>query len=108
MMSEYKCISCFETRQSEQPCFCPVCGYKMYRTPYVRADILASEIESFASRLDVTTVMREDLIFEGKDEDDHHVAFAKQVGEHDGERQGGDHQHHVHQPHDQVRLHHGL
>ena len=78
-MSEYKCISCFETRQSEQPCFCPVCGYKMYRTPYVRADILASEIESFASRLEVTTVMREDLIFEGKDEDDNRFPNYDQI-----------------------------
>jgi len=32
--------------------------------------MLISEIECFISRLEVGTVMREDLVFEGKDKDD--------------------------------------
>ena len=78
-MSEYKCINCFETRHSEQPCFCPICGYKMYRTPFVRIDLLTAEIESFVSHLKVTTVMREDLMFVGKDEDDRRFPDFDQI-----------------------------
>ena len=69
-MAEYKCISCGEVKESEGPCSCPTCGYRMFEAPYDRKDILVSEIESFISRLEVQSVMREDLIFTGKDKDD--------------------------------------
>ena len=69
-MAEYKCISCGEIKESESPCSCPMCGYKMFEMPYERKNVLASEINNFISRLEVTTVVREDLIFEGKEKDD--------------------------------------
>ena len=69
-MDEYKCISCGEIKESESPCSCPMCGYKMFEMPYERKNVLASEIDNFISRLEVTTVVREDLIFEGKEKDD--------------------------------------
>lgn len=69
-MPEYKCISCGEIKESESPCSCPMCGYKMFEMPYERKNVLASEIDNFISRLEVTTVVREDLIFEGKEKDD--------------------------------------
>lgn len=69
-MAEYKCISCGEVKESKSPCSCPMCGYKMFEMPYERKNILVSEIDNFISRLEVTTVVREDLIFEGKEKDD--------------------------------------
>ena len=69
-MAKYKCISCGEIKDSEKPCSCPTCGYRMFETPYDRRNMLISEIECFISRLEVGTVMREDLVFEGKDKDD--------------------------------------
>ncbi len=69
-MAEYKCISCGEIKESEGSCSCPACGYRMFEAPYDRKDILISEMESFISRLEVLSVMREDLLFEGKDKDD--------------------------------------
>ena len=68
-MAEYKCISCGEIKESEGPCSCPACGYRMFEAPYDRKDILISEMENFISRLEVLSVMREDLLFEGKDKD---------------------------------------
>ncbi len=70
MMAEYRCISCGGVKDSEKPCSCPVCGYRMFETPYDRKAKLISEIEGFISRLQIRTVTREDLVFQGKDEDD--------------------------------------
>ena len=69
-MSEYKCISCGYIEEREESGSCTVCGYRMFLYPYDRKDVLISEIESFISRLQVKTVMREDLVFVGKDKDD--------------------------------------
>ena len=69
-MAEFRCISCGALKESESSCSCPVCGYKMFQTPYDRKSILISEIESFIARLEVKSVLREDLVFVGKDEDD--------------------------------------
>lgn len=69
-MAEYKCISCGEVRESESNCSCPVCGYKMFETPYDRRGILISEIERFFFSLEVQTIKRENLVFEGKDKDE--------------------------------------
>ena len=65
-MGEYKCVSCGAVKESEEACSCPVCGYKMFETPYDRKDKLTSEIEGFISRLEDCSVTREDLDFEGK------------------------------------------
>ena len=69
-MPEFKCISCGATRESEKICSCPACGYRMFKTPYDRRDILISEIKNFISRLEIKTVTRNDIIFQGKAEDD--------------------------------------
>ena len=67
-MATYKCISCGETKESESRCSCPMCGYRMFEMPYDRKRVMLSEIESFISRLQVKTVLRTDLVFEGKEE----------------------------------------
>ena len=46
-----------------------MCGYRMFEMPYDRKAVMLSEIESFISRLQVRTVLRTDLIFEGKEKD---------------------------------------
>jgi len=69
-MAEFRCISCGALKESDSSCSCPVCGYKMFQTPYDRKSILISEIERFIARLEVKSVLREDLVFEGKDKDD--------------------------------------
>lgn len=69
-MSEFKCISCGTVKESKKSCNCPNCGYRMFQSPYDRKSILITEIKHFISRLEVTTVTRDDLIFVGKDKDD--------------------------------------
>ena len=69
-MAEYKCINCGKIRESESSCSCPVCGYKMFESPYERKSVLISEIERFFSCLEVQAIKREDLIFDGKDKDE--------------------------------------
>lgn len=69
-MPEYKCISCGEIKESEKACSCPACGYPMFKTPYNRKNMLLSEIERFLVLLESKTVLREDLVFEGKSEDE--------------------------------------
>lgn len=69
-MMEYKCISCGETKESNQSCSCPVCGYKMFPMPFDRKSILLSEINGFLARLEVTDVTREELVFKGKEKDE--------------------------------------
>lgn len=66
----YKCISCGGIKESEEPCSCPTCGYMMFEEPYERKTKLISEIERFISRLEVKSVMQEDLVFENKNEDE--------------------------------------
>ena len=58
-------------QESDSRCSCPMCGYRMFEAPYDRAEVLRSEITTFISKLQVTAVMREDLVFEGKTKDDH-------------------------------------
>ena len=71
MMATYKCISCGEIKESDSRCSCPMCGYQMFEAPYDRAEVLHSQITTFLSRLQVTAVMRSDLVFAGKEKDDH-------------------------------------
>ena len=55
-MKDYKCISCGTIKESEKPCSCPVCGYKMYETPYERAEILRKEIKDFIAHLKLSEI----------------------------------------------------
>lgn len=68
-MMEYKCISCGATKESDQSCSCPVCGYKMFPMPFDRKNILLSEINGFLAHLEVTDVTRKELVFKGKEKD---------------------------------------
>ena len=70
-MATYKCISCGEIKESDCCYSCPMCGYRMFEEPYDRAEVLRSEITTFISKLQVNAVMREDLVFDGKEKDDH-------------------------------------
>ena len=57
-------------KESEKECSCPNCGYRMFKTPYNRKEIIISEIDRFVSCLETTTVTRDDLIFTDKEKDD--------------------------------------
>ncbi len=70
MMAEFKCISCGAVKENDSVCSCPKCGYRMFEMPYDRKEKLVSEIEGFISRLEVSSVIRENLVFEGKEKDD--------------------------------------
>lgn len=50
-MAEYQCISCGKRRESDKPCTCPDCGYRMFPAPYDRGQVLAGEIERFLHAL---------------------------------------------------------
>ena len=78
-MAEYKCINCAEIKEAGSPCTCPVCGYRMFEMPYDRNSILYSEIKNFISRLEITSVQRDDLIFVGKDEDERRFPEYNQI-----------------------------
>ena len=69
-MAEFKCISCGAVKESDSICSCPECGYRMFEVPYNRKEKLISEIEGFISHLEVSSVIRENLVFEGKEKDD--------------------------------------
>ncbi len=49
-MKEYKCTTCGAIKESEEPCGCPVCGYKMFETPYDRSEVLRKETRDFVSK----------------------------------------------------------
>lgn len=70
MMAEFKCISCGAVKENDSVCSCPKCGYRMFETPYDRKEKLISEIEGFISQLEVSFVIRENLVFQGKEKDD--------------------------------------
>ena len=65
-MSEYKCISCGNTRDSDKPCTCPDCGYRMFSSPYDRRQVLIQEINGFVHKLITVTIQDEDLAFSRK------------------------------------------
>lgn len=50
-MSEYKCIACGETKESNMQRMCPVCGYMMFELPYERKSVLKSEIIGFIDKI---------------------------------------------------------
>lgn len=69
-MPNYQCIGCGAQKEGNNAGSCPVCGYRMFETPYDRADVLRTEIKRFLSELGVTTITREELEFPGKAEDE--------------------------------------
>lgn len=69
-MAEFKCINCGEIKESGSPRSCPVCGYRMFKAPYNRRDVLVSEITGFISGLEVKRVTKSNLVFCGKAKDD--------------------------------------
>ena len=50
-MAEFRCIRCGAIKEAEQPCSCPVCGYRMFKAPYDRREQLKNEIRSFVVQL---------------------------------------------------------
>lgn len=50
-MSNYKCISCGNIVESNEPCICPNCGYRMFEMPYDRKVVLRKEIAGFLGKL---------------------------------------------------------
>ena len=55
-MAEFKCISCCAIKESEESCSCPVCGYKMFETPFEREEVLRKEIQGFMGKLRPTEI----------------------------------------------------
>ena len=55
-MKEYKCISCGNLKNSEKPCTCPRCGYKMFTTPFERDEVLKKEIVMFIDGLRINEI----------------------------------------------------
>ena len=62
-MSEYKCIACGHTKESEKICSCTECGYKMFQIPYERKVVLIKEIQSFIKSLIVNKINDSHLSF---------------------------------------------
>lgn len=62
-MAEYQCIGCGEVKESEAPCSCPMCGYKMYQAPYVRREVLLGEIRGFIKQLELCEIRCGDLSY---------------------------------------------
>ena len=60
-MTEYQCICCGKTKDSEKICCCPDCGYKMYPTLFDRKKVLADEICSFLQQLKLSKFKQEDV-----------------------------------------------
>ncbi len=46
-MNEYRCIACGETILSDKQCSCLKCGYTMFKSPYIKKDLLARECNKF-------------------------------------------------------------
>ena len=61
-MAEFKCISCGAIKESEESCSCPVCGYKMFETPYEREEALRKEIQGFMGKLRPTEIPDDSFI----------------------------------------------
>ena len=62
-MAEYKCIMCGETDENNKIHNCPVCGYRMFQTPYEKSAILRKEIQGFLIKLCEISVRNKELCF---------------------------------------------
>ena len=62
-MAQYKCISCGTVKESETPCNCSVCGYKMFELPYEKTEILIREIRDFIAHLKLGEISKTDLLY---------------------------------------------
>ena len=50
-MAEYRCIMCGETDENSKIHNCPLCGYRMFQTPYEKDVILRNDIRDFLLKL---------------------------------------------------------
>ena len=55
-MQEYKCISCGKVKMASESSCCSICGYKMFKVPYDRRELLKKEICDFIRHLRVTEI----------------------------------------------------
>ena len=62
-MAEYRCIMCGGTDESSKIHNCPVCGYRMFQTPYEKNMILREDIRGFLLKLCDISVSNKDLCF---------------------------------------------
>ena len=62
-MAEYKCIMCGETDENNKIHNCPVCGYRMFQTPYKKNTILREDIKDFLLKLCDISVNNKELSF---------------------------------------------
>ncbi len=72
-MSIYQCIQCGETRESDKPCTCLSCGFKMFPIPYDKKTILIQEIETFEEKLTHPVISEEDIQYVNKEKDDKRI-----------------------------------
>lgn len=57
-MDLYTCIQCGNTMESRGSCLCSKCGYKMYKAPYDRQEVMRREIVGFIKGLEKRSVER--------------------------------------------------
>ena len=78
-MAEFKCISCGAIKENEENCSCPVCGYKMFKAPYDRSDVLRREIRDFIGKLRLAAIPGDALTFyrEGRTKNGENILKAK-------------------------------
>lgn len=62
-MAEYKCICCDEIKSSKKICTCPICGYKMFPTPYDPEDTLKDEIKGFLEKFQLKKIEKSNIKF---------------------------------------------
>lgn len=62
-MSEYRCINCKEVKESKSPCNCSVCGYRMFKVPYDRGELLKKEISDCISKHRLQEIPKKSMIF---------------------------------------------
>ncbi len=62
-MAEYQCIMCGETDDNNKIHNCPVCGYRMFQTPYEKNTILRKDIQGFLLKFCEISLDDRDLCF---------------------------------------------
>lgn len=69
-MSEFKCIYCGRTIETDKRCSCSHCGYTMYELPYERTELLRSEIIRFVDTVTTQDIPIKTIKWEKKEKDD--------------------------------------
>ena len=60
-MGSFQCIRCGKTQEQEKECACPVCGYRMFASPYDRNLVLRSEIQRSLRAFETPPIQLSDL-----------------------------------------------